>query len=212
MQRDALECLYKLIDILHKGTKHSIVDFDFSPVDDEFITSLAKTLFNATIKKVLKCGVCHTENISEFTTNLINVYPVIGKSLSEILDDSFKSQVTKICSSCSVDTLHNELSRIEHHSNILVIAINRFHFGISARKNNTGVLLNRHICHNSIFYDLIGSVHHHGSSTSSGHYTSKVYFTNVVYLCNDQSVSKFKYTEEISDSAYIVFYRPRDQL
>ena len=134
LQRDALECLYKLIDILHKGTMHSIVEFDSSPVDDEFITSLAKTLFNATIKKVLKCGVCNTENISEFTTNLINVYPVIGKSLSEILDDSFQSQVTKICLSCSVDTLHNELSCIEHHPNILVIAINRFHFGISARK------------------------------------------------------------------------------
>ena len=127
---------------------------------------------------------------------MINFCPVLGKSLSEILDDSFQSQVTKICLSCSVDTLHNELSCIEHHPNILVIAINRFHFGISARKNNTGVLLNRHIVHNSIFYDLIGSVHHHGSSTSSGHYTSKVYFTNVVYLCNDQSVSEFQSTED----------------
>ena len=76
-----------------------------------------------------------------------------------------------------------------------------------ASKNNTGVTLNRNICHNTINYDLIGSINHHGESTSSGHYTSKVYYTNIVYMCNDHVISELEPSDEVSDSAYILFYK-----
>ena len=141
-------------------------------------------------------------------TNVVNIYPISHKySMSEHLDKSFRSQVTKICEVCSTNTVHSEISCIEHPPNILIIVVNRFNFGMFASKNNTGVTLNRNICHNNINYDLIGSINHHGESTSSGHYTSKLYHTNIVYMCNDHVISELEPSDEISDNAYILFYK-----
>ena len=51
LQRDALECFLKFTEFLHSGTKTSLIDCeDITIIDDDFITSLTKTLFNTTLK------------------------------------------------------------------------------------------------------------------------------------------------------------------
>ena len=54
-----------------------------------------------------------------------------------------------------------------------------------------------------VTYDFIGSIHHHVDSISSGHYTSKIHFTDVVYDCNDYIITKAIPCDEVSNSVYI---------
>ena len=84
---------------------------------------------------------------------MINIYPEIGKSVSEILDNYFKSHFIKMCPNISVSTSHTELSCIGRHSDILVIAINRFEFVIFARRNNRRVSL-KFLCNDHIATEL----------------------------------------------------------
>ena len=53
-------------------------------------------------------------------------------------------------------------------------------------------------------------IHHHGDSISSGHYTSKIHFTDVVYDCNDHIITKTIPCDEVTNSVYIVIYKPTD--
>ena len=41
-------------------------------------------------------------------------------------------------------------------------------------------------------------------------YTSKMYCTDVVYVCNDHIITKFKPCDQISNSVYIAIYEPND--
>jgi ubiquitin C-terminal hydrolase len=34
-------------------------------------------------------------------------------------------------------------------------------------------------------YNLIGSIHHHGNTITSGHYTSNIFYAECAYICND---------------------------
>ena len=91
-----------------------------------------------------------------------------------------------------------------------MILFNRFHFELNARKNINYVVLERKLHHNQVSYELIGSIHHHGDSISSGHYTSKINFTDVVYDCNAHIITKAIPCDEVSNSVYIAIYRPTD--
>ena len=78
IQRDALECFLKIIEILHIGTKICLIDCEkISQIEDDFVTSLTKILFTSILKKTLTCTVCHHKNESEVHTQLINIYPKI---------------------------------------------------------------------------------------------------------------------------------------
>ena len=89
-----------------------------------------------------------------------------------------------------------------------MILFNRFHYGHNVRKDKTDILLERKFNHNLVNFDLIGTIHHHGDSASSGHYTSKIYCTDVVYDCNDHKITTLKPYDEVSNSVYIAFYEP----
>ena len=49
--------------------------------------------------------------------------------------------------------------------------------------------------------------HHHGDSLNSGHYTSKIYYTNAAFHCNDERITKHTPIEEMSGDVYIAFYK-----
>ena len=59
---------------------------------------------------------------------------------------------------------------------------------------------------NSNEYHLIASIHHHGNSIMTGHYTTNIYFPDFYYHCNDNHISKMDICDEISNTAYLVFY------
>ena len=208
LQRDALECFIKFVDFLHSGTKSSLIDcVDFPINEDDFVTSLAKTLFTSTLRTTFICSICHQKTESELNTQLINIYPENKKYVSELLLKSFSSKITKTCIACSRDTLHKECTSLVLNPNILVIVVNRFNFDELARKDKTSIFMDRNFHLNSIDYDLVGGIFHHGDSLNSGHYTCKIYYTNAAFNCNDEHVIKYKPKEELSDSLYIAFYK-----
>ena len=212
LQRDVLESLNYLIEILHDGTKKNLIDLEFELDDDSFVTSLAKNLFTCTIKKTFKCNICYYGTVRDENTQYIYLYPKnTPSSISELLNQSFYGQIARMCEECSAVTEHAEVSAIEYCLDILVIVINRFDVGNHTRKNRTNITLERKLCHNFKNYDLIGSVHHLGDSTTSGHYTSKIYHTDIVYNCNDHIITEIVPSDANSDNAYLLFYKYSSQ-
>ena len=138
------------------------------------------------------------------------LYPTTKATISQLLDQNMCDIVTKTCSVCMCNTSHTELIKIQQNPQILLIVINRFDNSLSSRKNNIMIYLEKEIYLESTSYHLVASVNHHGRSPSSGHYTSKVFFTNTAYLCNDHLVNIFHHNDDHSDSAYIVLYRRND--
>ena len=208
LQRDALECFLKFSEFLHSGTKACLIDCeDGSLIDDDFVTSLTKILFTSTLKKSLICSVCQFNNESDVHTQLVNVYPENKKYISDLLNKSLLSQITKLCVVCSINTLHYEHNSLISHPNYLIIVVNRFTFNTQARKDKTSVIINRKFKHNSIDYDLVGTILHHGDSLNSGHYTSKIYYTDAAFHCNDERITKEGLNEETSSEIYIAFYK-----
>ena len=61
--------------------------------------------------------------------------------------------------------------------------------------------------HKSIDYNLVGAIFHHGDSLNSGHYTSKIYYTDAAFHCNDERITKHTPFEEMSGDVYIAFYK-----
>ena len=58
----------------------------------------------------------------------------------------------------------------------------------------------------SASYALMASIHHHGRSISSGHYTCNVFYPDTAFLCNDNQILALNNFSQLSDSVYMVFY------
>ena len=95
--------------------------------------------------------------------------------------------------------------------NILMIVINRFNFVNHAGKDSSSIKLDSKLIHNSISYDLFGSLRHLGSSVDSGHYVTDLFYQNCIYICNDRKISKLDDIKQYSNDAYIVFYKANSQ-
>ena len=57
----------------------------------------------------------------------------------------------------------------------------------------------------SVSYQLISSIHHHGRSIASGHYTCNIFYPDSAFLCNDSQIISLSNFQN-SDSVYMVFY------
>ena len=112
-----------------------------------------------------------------------------------------------MCNFCHQNTWHNEIANFEHVPKIMTLLVNRFDPFNARRKNNIPFILEKHIRLNSSHYSLIASIHHHshGGCASSGHYTSTIYYPNVIYHCSDSHIQVDKY-KELSDNVYVVLY------
>ena len=89
----------------------------------------------------------------------------------------------------------------------LVIVINRF-LQLDGRvvKNRSHVQFHTNITEIFGSYQLLGVIHHHGTSLNSGHYTNTIYINDMFYSCNDHKIAPSECIQD-SGSAYIVFYR-----
>ena len=114
----------------------------------------------------------------------------------------------KRCSTCEINTEHKELSILNGPPNILILVVNRFRFETNASKDHTKIIIEKRMCYRSVYYDLIGTIHHHGYSISSGHYTAKIYHNDVIYNCDDEKITIDYNHEKTSSSAYLIFYKP----
>ena len=91
-----------------------------------------------------------------------------------------------------------------------MIVVNRFESGLTNRKINTKVPINQSFMMNNHTFQLAAAICHFGVSSTSGHYTSSVFYTNVAYVCNDQRVYSIDQIDDKSDSVYLLFYRCDD--
>ena len=180
-QQDAYECFVSILDILHIGTKENLID-DVLLEDDLYIISLTKRLFNYTTKRTLQCVICRYLATSYDQSNTLFLYPNKETSLMCMLNNSMLSKLNKDCSCCQSNTMHNETFMIEHPPEILTLVINRFDQALVGGKNKVPIQIDREIQIASSKYNLIGSIHHHGNTITSGHYTSNTFYPESAYM------------------------------
>ena len=95
----------------------------------------------------------------------------------------------------------------EELPNIFVIIVNRYGFTSRVSKNKSFITLDKEITINGRIYNHLATVYHLGEDTSSGHYTTRVSYTDVAYTCNDLDVSMVDLLiREKSKSCYIILY------
>ena len=211
IQRDALECFNLLLDLIHKGTKRNLIDVDSSMLEcDDFVTSLSKGLFAFTLMKTMTCEKCYKKTVTFIPGYNLDIYPETDDYITNLLDQSMSSIITKCCTYCMSDTYHTEVLQLSQPPKFLTIVVNRLDFNLTAKKNNNEIMINETLCLNSSNYNLLGSVHHHGRTASSGHYTTNIFCNEAAYLCNDNYIRKLDQLSNNSNSAYIVIYSRRD--
>ena len=95
---------------------------------------------------------------------------------------------------------------VSTHPKLLLVVANRSDaFG---RKINTRVMLDQTLRFGLRSYRLIGVVHHHGNSVTSGHYTADFYHheDKAWYTADDSIVRKKEKSLVVSRTAYIFLY------
>ena len=206
-QRDVLECFINLMDILHIGTRENLlgnntmVGFN----DDQFVISLPKRLFFFNLKHSKKCLKCRLITSFYSDSKTYFIYPRPDCSITDLLESSIKSFQTKLCTCCEADTDHEVYTRIEHPPEILVLVINRFNAGVIGEKNMDRLVIDDRLVLSNCSFRIIGSIHHHGRTIESGHYTSNIFYTDCSFVCNDNHISNLGQLEP-SNSVYLIFY------
>ena len=160
--------------------------------------------------KTMTCENCNRKTDTFIPGYDLDIYPDSDDSITNLLDKSMSSIVTKSCTSCMSDTNHTEILQLNQTPKFLTIIVNRFDFYITAMKKDTEIVINETLCLNSSNYHLVGSVHHHGKTASSGHYTSTILYNDAAYLCNDSHIRKLNHLCHSSNSAYMVLYSRND--
>ena len=207
-QRDTFECLLTILDIFHLGTKKLLIDTVDNTLDeDEFTMSLTKSLFFFNIKTRFCCSICNTSDIHHLQSQHLNLYPAMGDNIQCLIKHSLTSYLTKRCAICLSDTRHKETSTIVQPPKFMVLVINRYPAELGANKNNSSICMNKTIQLHTVMYHLIGYISHHGPTTSSGHYTCFLSYTNAAFTCNDSLIRAVDHlTEKLSKDAYIAIY------
>jgi len=204
-QQDAYECFINILEILHKGTKQNLISDSATTDDDTYMVSLSKRLFNFYSKNTFQCQNCRMISSSYSQCHSFFIYPKSDSSLADLLSGSITSSLFKLCTCCQADTTHDLTTSFEQPPEVLVMVVSRFASGLSSGKNYHKIVLDRKLCLSNSSYHLIGSVHHHGSSVTSGHYTSNIFYESSAFTCNDSQIVPL-FTINPSNSVYLVFY------
>ena len=209
-QQDACECLMTFMDIIHKGTKHSLMPHAVNDEDDNAI-SLTNSMFLSTYQKVFTCCMCG-DSVSRFwQSRMLNILPDENCSMEHIIQNNLSQKVQKRCTVCKCNTLHSEISKWISLPKYLILAINRFTYvGGGTIKNNIVVPIQAQVGVDSNCLTLVGIIHHHGNSANSGHYTCTLFHNGKVFHCNDMMITESVGFEFVrSATPYILVYRTK---
>ena len=212
VQRDAYECFQNIIRILHQGSRYSLLDSSISlgDDDDEFIVSSTTLNFGFTLKKTLICQKCRNNSIFFIPNSAFHIYPKEGKQLETLIFESLTSNLMKGCICTNNDTNHIEILEFQEPPKILLVVLNRYDYTLRPKKNTSSVIINDKLLLHEKPYHCQAIVNHHGETTTSGHYTTKLIYDKSIYNCNDHIVSLSDYEEKSSDSSYLIFYMRGD--
>ena len=124
-----------------------------------------------------------------------------------LVENCLTGTLMKYCNVCTKDTSHHESVCFEDPPKVLTILLNRFEFLQHSRKLKTCITIDKHLNFDSGSFELVGFIEHHGDTPSSGHYTSRLFYMDAAYNCDDHVISKFNKSIDINSKlAYIVFY------
>ena len=126
-------------------------------------------------------------------------------NISQIFHDSLNASIEKSCGCYNSIFKHEEVISFEQPPEILVFVISRFG-NHSSDKNRDCIEVSKELNVSSASYALMASIHHHGRSISSGHYTCNVFYPDTAFLCNDNQILALNNSSQLSDSVYMVFY------
>ena len=206
IQRDVGECFYRFLDVFHQGTKQNLLDASLNtPEEEQLVHSLSKRLFLFNLKHKLQCLKCRLITTSNSESRTYFVYPSNNKSISQMFHDSLNASIEKSCGCCNRMSKHEEVISFEQPPEILVFVISRFG-NHSSDKNRDCIEVSKELNVSSASYALMASIHHHGRSISSGHYTCNVFYPDTAFLCNDNQILALNNFSQLSDSVYMVFY------
>ena len=206
-QQDVFECWTTLVHILHIGTRLHLLG-DNSPDgfgDDQFVYSLSKRLFLFNLKQTSQCLVCRLKTTSYKDSQTYFLYPESDCNIKTLLETAANTFQTSSCSSCSKNTEHEISTHIHHSPEILVLVISRFNTAIVGNKNRSQVFIDETLKISNDSFRLIGTIHHHGRTINSGHYTCNIFYHHTAYTCNDSHITPFVHSDS-SDSVYLAFY------
>ena len=85
-----------------------------------------------------------------------------------------------------------------------LFSLSRFDNHVPDIKNRDCIEVDRELAVPSANYGIIGSIHHHGSSIASGHYTCNIFYPDLAFLCNDNQILPLN-ASQLSDSVYMFF-------
>ena len=154
----------------------------------------------------MTCLTCRLNTITYSESKTHFIYPRSNCSIKELLELCVNSSYTKFCICCDDNKSHEVCTRIEHPPEILVLVINRFSSNVIGDKNRDCVLVDGVLNVANNRFELLGSIHHHGSTIQSGHYTCNVFYPDSAYTCNDNHIVALSNAESSSNSVYLVFY------
>ncbi len=191
-QQDAHEAMNKLFRIMEKGTSFKITEDITRSILEEYIASIGSCTNT--------CLTCNVSSTSSFKQTELLV--PVEKSLHLAIQNTLHSDVTKLCSTCKVNTKHKTTQLISSPPKILVIVIKRF--DNYNNKINKVMNIPEKIQIGASKCSLSSFIQHNGD-VNSGHYTAVVKIGSRWYKCNDSSVHVTELKYELK-SSYILFY------
>ena len=169
--------------------------------------SLSDSLFSFVLEKYYACDTCKLHSPSFEHGNFVNITPLHGASLQELIKQGLEILVVKSCSQCKKDTKHSGSSNFLQPPQYLIIIVNRFGNN-GTTKNKTLIPLDQHIKSGQFTFGLHAVIDHHGQLLSSGHYTASIICCNDVYYCNDDRITVCnKSNIRDSQTVYIMMYK-----
>ena len=105
IQRDAFECFDMILDILHRGTKQNLIDFEDGLIEESLVTSITKQLFWHIINKSLSCNSCGHNTNSQQYAHFVTVEPCADICIQELIKHSLTIRIHMTCYACVDDRI-----------------------------------------------------------------------------------------------------------
>ena len=81
----------------------------------------------------------------------------------------------KGCACTNNDTNHMEILEFQEPPKILLLIMSRYDYAIRPKKNSSSVFIDKQLILNGKTYQCQAIVSHLGETTTSGHYTTKLF-------------------------------------
>ena len=179
---------------------------------DDYMGSITKSNFLFTVHRTFSCHNCGYVTDSVLPLYNMDVCPGYYNNITDLLEQSLYDVVTKRCDICLCDTRHYEKLKLVEFPKYFIILIKRFEYSAVTQKKHDLITIERKINFQSKPFTHIASAFHHGETATSRHYTAKVLYDEVTFLCNDNFVSHIDSDiDEVSREVYFIIYKLNDE-